>query len=321
MRGMGRLALVCLWLAAGPAVAGPRVAVTSQPAVAWRAPAGCPSSEDLRARIEQRLERSLDDVSLGVEVDVTLAAGRYLARIDLAAVTVANDVRTLTSKRCSELTDAVAVIVARVAGEQLARRRVAFADPAETRDEPIVVDSYVAVKPEDAPPRRWTLGARLSGVNGIGVLPQVGVGAELAVTLRADHHLVELGATRWFTSTAQLYTGRPTHVDVDLDVAVARYGWRPYQMPLRAWLGLEVGNMRGTGLDLPQGQLEGGRWVAAGAGFGIAWQMRPWIRLFGSTETMLAIERVRFAMESGVVAYAPAPMSVRTTCGIEVGWQ
>lgn len=321
MGAMGRLAIACLVLVAGSASAGPRVAASSPPPVAWRAPAGCPSSDDLRARIEQRLERSLDDVSLGVEVDVTLAAGRYLARIDLAAVTVANDVRTLTSKRCSELTDAVAVIVARVAGEHLTRQRVALAAEPFDASEPVLADSFVAGTPDATVPRRWTLGARLSGVNGIGVLPQVGVGAELAVTLRADHHLVELGATRWFTSTAQLYTGRPRKVDVDLDVAVARYGWRPYEMPLRAWMGLEVGNMRGTGLDLPAGQLEGGRWIAAGAGFGIAWQMRPWIRLFGSTEAMLAIERVRFAMESGVVAYAPAPMSVRTTCGLEVGWQ
>jgi hypothetical protein len=314
---MGRLAFACFVLSTGGAVAGPRVAVTSQPALAWRAPAGCPSADDLRARVEQRLERSLDDVALGVEVDVTQAAGRYLARIDLAAVTVANDVRTLTSKRCSELTDAVAVIVARVAGEQIARQRIAFAEDSE----PIIVDSYVASRSEAAAPRRWTLGARVSGVSGIGVLPQVGLGGELTVTLRADRHLAELGATRWFSSSSQLHTGRPAKVDVDLDVAVARYGWRPHELPLRAWLGVEVGNMKGGDVQLDNAQLAGGRWVAAGAGFGIAWQMTPWIRLLGTTEAMIAIERVRFSNGEGMVMYAPAPMSFRTTCGLEVGWQ
>jgi hypothetical protein len=63
------------------------------------------------------------------------------------------------------------------------------------------------------------------------------------------------------------------------------------------------------------------RWIAAGAGFGIAWQMRPWIRLFGANETMLAIERARFSNGEGIVIYAPNPMSFRTICGLELGWQ
>lgn len=304
--------------AAQPAPAGPRVAATTSAGVVWRAPASCPSEADLRLRVEQRLERSLDHVVLGVEVDVTRASGRYLARIDLAAVTVANDVRTLTSKRCGDLTDAVAVIVARVASEAIAQRRVAFLDADEP---PRLVDTIVLEPQAPPPPRRWTIGARLSGVSGIGVLPQVGLGGELAVTLRRDHHLAELAATRWVTSAAQFHNGRPAKVDVDLDVAAARYGWRPYELPLRAWLAVEVGTMRGAEIQLPSEQLEGGRWIAAGAGFGIAWQMKPWLRLLGTTETMLAIERVRFTTGEGLVAYAPSPMSVRTTVGLEVGWQ
>jgi hypothetical protein len=55
-------------------------------------------------------------------------------------------------------------------------------------------------------------------------------------------------------------------------------------------------------------------------GFGIAWQMAPWARLFGSTEVLFAIERARFSHD-GMDLYAPAPMSVRTSCGLEVGWQ
>jgi hypothetical protein len=322
---MTRLAIVATLAIAAPATAqparvpatGPRVATTTLPSISWNAPASCPTTAELLARVEQRLARSLEYVSFGVEVDVTRAAGTYLARIDLGAITVANDVRTLTSKHCAELTDAVAVIVARAASEQIARQRVALREESE----PMLVDSYVPERRAPDVPRPWTIGARVSGVSGIGVIPQVGVGGELAITLRTDHHLVELGATRWFTSTAQFHNGRPAKVDVDLDVAVARYGWRPYELPLRSWVSVEVGNMRGGGIQLPTSQLEGGRWVAAGAGFGIAWQMKPWIRLLGTTEAMVAVERVKFSTGDGLVVYAPSPMSVRTTCGVEVGWQ
>jgi hypothetical protein len=38
-------------------------------------------------------------------------------------------------------------------------------------------------------------------------------------------------------------------------------------------------------------------------------------------EGMVALERVAFTMGDGIIVYAPAPTSVRTTCGFEVGWQ
>jgi hypothetical protein len=133
--------------------------------------------------------------------------------------------------------------------------------------------------------------------------------------------MAELAGTRWLASTAQIYTGRPAKLDVGLDVAVVRFGWRPMAMPLRAWISVESGSMRGTGVSLATPQITSERWVAAGAGFGIAWQMRPWIRLFGANETMLAIERARFSNGQGLVIYAPNPMSFRTIAGLEIGWQ
>lgn len=312
-------------------VAAPAQATT----LTWHAPSGCPDVASVRARIERRLDRSLDDVSVPVDIEVSRRGGRFIARVDLGALTVANDVRTLTSRRCNELADAVAVIVARVASEALAAapppaplvsrpsppvRVAARSDNGDSADRPGITHAYQPT-PDTYVPRPWTLGARASAINGIGLLPQVGIGSELVVTLRAGNHLAELGAARWFASGAQLHAGSTRRVDVDLDVAVARYGWRPTRMPLRAWLAVEVGSMSGTGLARPTMSVDDGRWIAVGSGFGIAWQMRPWARLFGGTEVMLALDRARFALESGVIAYAPAPMSVRTMCGLEVGWQ
>ncbi|HUS27911.1 MAG TPA: hypothetical protein VMZ53_05365 [Kofleriaceae bacterium] len=317
--------------------------------VRWRAPKGCPDARGLRQRVEKRLERSLDDVSVGVDVDVEKRAGRYTATIDLRAVTVANDVRHLTSRRCGELADAVAVIVARVASDALAHQDAArppgdvIVVTPDAADAPTVADALPAARKTTAfaeeptvpelrqqvdslsdgryVPKRWAIGGRLSTVSAIGVLPRIGTGAELALTIRRQDHFAELAGTRWIESSAQIYTGRPAKLDVGLDVAAVRFGWRPRNMPLRAWLGVESGSMRGTGVSLPTPQFSSERWLAAGAGFGIAWQMRPWIRLFGANETMLAIERARFSNGQGMVLYAPNPMSFRTIVGLELGWQ
>jgi hypothetical protein len=275
--------------------------------IAWQAPAACPDAAAVRARIAQRIATEPD---LPVTIEVAQLGARYVAEVDLGG-----DIRTLASARCDDLADAVAVIVARAASEHhAAPRRLAMREP----EQPEVTVHSVLEAPR---PRAWTIGARLSGVSGIGVIPEVGLGAELAITLRRHSTLAELAATRWALSEAQLHAGAPAKVDVGLDVTAMRIGWRSENRPLRGWMSVEAGTMYGSGVSLANAQVGEGRWVAAGAGFGVAWPMTRWLRLVGTTEVMLALDRVRFALSDGQVVYAPAPMSARATCGIEVGWQ
>ena len=320
--------------------AEPRVATGPELGLAWDAPTSCPSSASMRARIERRLGRSLDDVVLGISVDVRAHGGRFVARIDLGAVTVANDVRTLTSARCDELADAVAVIVARVAREAAVGRRPAHGNASTARDDvtrdgsddPPGVQPRVATRSDSADaevhgdvvaarPRHWAIGARLSAISGIGVVPEVGWGSEIAGYVRRDEAMLEIGEARWLASSQKIRYGTPAQVDVGFQVTAARFGWRPERLPLRAWLAVEVGQMNGSSDTLATSQTGSGRWIAAGSGFGVGWQMAPWIRLVGTTEIDIAFQRVRFTLSDGVVVYQPAPASARATCGLEIGWQ
>ena len=153
------------------------------------------------------------------------------------------------------------------------------------------------------------------------MIPKVGVAAEVAIVLRRDNLLAEVAGTRWLDSYAQFHDGAPAVVNVLLDTAAGRYGWRPKHLLLRVWTAVEFGLMAGNSVKLPTEQLESGRWIAAGVGFGVAWQFNKWLRLVGTNETMVAIDRVRFTMGNGLVVYAPSPMSFRASAGIEVGWQ
>jgi hypothetical protein len=210
--------------------------------------------------------------------------------------------------------------VSRVAEEHNAVPRVATEVAAEAaaaivpRVETVQVHRDLA---EPAITHPWSLGVRLSGVSGIGIVPEVGLGAEVAISARHNSMLAELAATKWLTSGADRST---SHVDVGLGVTAARVGWRPEELPLRAWIAGEVGSMDGSGTNLSTSD-PGGRWFAAGAGFGVGWPMTPWLRLVGSTEALIAIERVRFTESSGAVIFAPSPVSARATVGIEVGWE
>jgi hypothetical protein len=308
---MRTVALLVVVLSAGRAAAEP-----GDLGIAWQAPAACPDVDSVRARIEARLGRSLDDAD-GITIDVALADHRYVARVDLAAVTVANDVRIISSTRCDELADAVAVIVARAASEH---RHVAKPPVVVAIHEPTVeAETTITATVPALQPRVWSLDVRLSGVSGVGVIPKVGLGGELAITLRHKDALAEVAETRWMVSEAQLHTGGPARVDVGLDATALRLGWRPERLPLRAWASVEGGSMYGTGVALDNSQIGSGRWLAAGSGFGVAWPISRWCRLVGTTEVMVAVERVKFSLGDGIAVYAPSPMSARTTVGLEIG--
>jgi hypothetical protein len=277
---------------------------------AWAAPESCPSISSVEARVEQRLGHSLDP-ALPIHIGVSASGGRFIAKLQLGS-----DVRTLTSDRCDELADAIAIIVSRISEERalhpVAPPRVAVVEPPLAS--PVLVHRALEA-PTDT--HAWTFGVRLSGVSGIGIVPEVGLGAEIALDARHDRLMAEISATKWLASGADRST---SHVDVGLGVTSARVGWRPEHLPLRAWISGEVGSMDSSGTNYVPSD-SGGRWFAAGAGFGVGWPMTPWLRIVGSTEVLVAIDRVKFSEPSGAVFYAPSPMSARCSFGLEVGWE
>lgn len=273
----------------------------------WSAPAACPSAPGIEARVEQRLGHRLDP-AMPVEIAVSERSGHFVAQVELGA-----DTRSLTSDRCDELADAIAIVVARAADERKPPRaeRLRIASIAVPLEAPVMVHRDLSTP--DAP-HPFSLGVRLSGVSGIGIVPEVGLGAEVAISARIHSTMAELSATKWLASGADKSSA---HVEVGLAVTAARVGWRPENLPLRAWVSGEYGSMNGNGTN---GESEG-RWFAAGAGFGVSWRLEPWLRLVGSTETLIAIERVKFTAATGQVIYAPSPISARATLGLEVGWE
>jgi hypothetical protein len=62
------------------------------------------------------------------------------------------------------------------------------------------------------------------------------------------------------------------------------------------------------------------RWVAAGAGFGVAWPMSDQARLVGNVELAVPLQRNDLKMTTGE-PYEPDAAAARCSLGIEVGWR
>lgn len=290
----------------------------------WQAPAACPTADEVQARIEARLGSPLDGVIHDIAITIEPEAAGFVAVIDARGLTVANDIRTLRSARCGELADAIAVIVARLASEAFAAAPARQEVDVDAHEQ-IVVASAPAPSPMPRTSRashttKWGGGARLLGLSGIGALPRVNLGGELAAYARRNTTFFELAVSRWVPQTATFEVGAPAGVVVGLDILTVRVGWRPEHVPLRAWVSGEIGALHGSGMAVQDPRAGSGRWLALGAGFGVAWPMTQNARLVGTVELAVPLERTRFALRDGAELYRPSAAAARCAFGIEVGW-
>ncbi len=184
------------------------------------------------------------------------------------------------------------------------------------------------VKPDPlATTERWGGGIRLTGMSGIGALPGVNFGVDVAGHVRRDEMFVELSLSRWKPEERYRVAETPEYVDLKLDIWTVRAGWASMNMPLRAWVLAEVGELAGTrGMQGVVSRMMMGdtpnerQWRAAGGGFGVAWPMSDQARLFGSLEVAVPLSREPLMLDRRG-AYEADPFVMRTSLGLEVGWR
>jgi hypothetical protein len=173
---------------------------------------------------------------------------------------------------------------------------------------------------------RWGGGIRLTGLSGIGALPGVNFGGEVAGQLRRDEYFVELAIGRWKPEDRHMVEDGGAPIPLAMNVWTARGGFASMRMPVRGWLLAEVGDVSGAkqmpGVvsrmvmgDTPAAR----RWTAVGAGLGIAWPMSDQARLVGNLEFAVPVQRDTLMLDTG--AFEPDPISARYSIGLEVGWR
>jgi hypothetical protein len=176
--------------------------------------------------------------------------------------------------------------------------------------------------------RIWGGGVRFTGLSGIGALPGVNYGGELAALVRHEELFAELAMGTWKPQHTYVVTESPQHVELGLDVWTLRGGWASMNTPLRAWGLVEVGELASAGTmpgvvarmmtgETPQER----RWKAVGGGFGVAWPMSDNARLIGMLELAVPVARKTIMLDYNVGGYQPDPIAVRSSAGLELGWR
>lgn len=170
-------------------------------------------------------------------------------------------------------------------------------------------------------------GVRATGLSGIGALPGVNYGGELAAMIRHNELFAELAVARWKPEKTYMVSEANNNVELGLNTWTVRAGWAGMKMPLRAWFLTEAGElasarkMAGVVPRMVMGDTPvDHRWKAVGAGFGVAWPMTDSARLFGMVEFAVPVSRNTVTLD-GYGTYEPDPLTARSSVGLEVGWR
>lgn len=172
----------------------------------------------------------------------------------------------------------------------------------------------------------WGGGVRLMGLSGVGALPGVNYGGEIAVFVRHHTLFAELGFGRWQPEETVVVAVVPERVELGLDTWTVRAGWASDVMPLRAYVLAEAGEiaspdkMAGLARMVTMSMPAERRWTALGGGIGVAWPMADNARLVGTVEFAARLGGEPMVMEQGGKAY-DAGSAARANFGIELGWR
>jgi hypothetical protein len=222
--------------------------------------------------------------------------------------------------------------LARASGFVIALSSSAFAQPGMQEPiesaQPPVQHTLVTKANANATEAMWGGGVRLTGLSGVGALPGVNIGGELAVHVRWEERFAELGFAKWRPQEPVVITESPKHTELGLDLWTLRAGWASMKMPLRAWLLVEAGELGGPHEVMPagvprmvMGSVEPShKWFAAGGGFGVAWPMSENARLLGNVELAIPIDREAMMLDTGGT-FEPDAATARCSLGLEVGWR
>lgn len=175
----------------------------------------------------------------------------------------------------------------------------------------------------------WGGGLRLTGLSGIGALPGVNFGGEVAINVRRFETFGELALGQWKPEDTAYVPSGTGSTELGINMWTLRAGWASMRMPLRAWGLVEVGEIAGSGASSMPGVVprmvmgdtpSNRQWRALGAGLGVAWPLSTQARLVGNMEIAVPVQRERLMLSYGE-AYEPDPLAARYSVGLEVGWR
>jgi hypothetical protein len=276
----------------------------------WAAPAhDCPDREQLRAGLSRRLAR---EVSFGSDAPV-----HVVARVEQTAFGYSltlhtrsargDDQRTLRARNCNELARASVLIVALLFPDHGGSAPLDYANDAD--DTAAELDTG-----------NWRWHARAEWVVDLGALPLAAFGPGLAIGVELGPASLELGGFALLPRAGTVASHAEPIATLRLTAAVASACLELVREPaLAPCLALELGQLQGSGRELPYVTERSSLWLMPSAGVRASLPLTRWLRWSLGVALGLPWDRSAFTIRDlGLVHQVPNVVG-RLTMGLELG--
>ena len=329
------------WSLAGALVVSWPSAVAAQPtarlALDWHGPPGCPTSENVQARVDALLggdasASSVADVRASGQVERVSNGFRLLLSM---GVGTPSSSRVIEARTCDELAGAAAIAIALLARSTLGG---VSAPPAGENTPVSAADGSPNSAPPDPHPNRETPNekntppaeTRLGGTRllidapiaavGWGSLPATGLGLAAAVGLRWNALRVAARGDLWQPQTYQV-SGLGTRFKLQSARAEACLVQSVYGVELGPCVGAAVQRLVGAGVasEVFSAKSRTAVWVSGAAGLfaSVPTPGFAHLRFFGEASVLVSPVRPRFVIDQLGPVHEPALAAPRLDLGCE----
>jgi hypothetical protein len=332
------------WTLTGLVVLGWAPPLAAQPtarmALTWNAPPGCPTTENVQARVDALLggeasASSVADVRASGQVERVDSGFRLLLSMGVGATPSS---RVIEARTCDELAGAAAIAIALLARSTLGgasdsspSESSASASSASDRHENAPPAPAPAPNPDAASTKhdpsaeassgglRLVLDAPI-GVAGWGSLPSAGLGLAAGVGIRWKALRATATAELWQAQTAHL-SGFDTHFALQSGRAQACLAQVAHGVELAPCLGVAVQRLAGNGVgsDVFSAKSHTDLWVSGVGGLFVSVPTPGFahLRFFGEAMVLVSPLRPRFIIDQLGPVHEPALAAPQLDLGCE----
>ena len=290
----------------------------------FSAPADCHTEESVRAQVAALTQQALEDAQgLAFDVRISVDAQRvWHLQLQTRSAEERVSSREIAGASCNEVSGAAAVAIAMAIQERDAQLAEAPAEPAAVSGEPTPTKPTGAPPPADeaAPAPGPSLGAAAALAVDVGLLPALGVGAQVDLSAQwSDYRVIASGA---FFAPQHVRMG-PAAQGGEFGLALGVLAFCVEQRFSALGLGLcpgfELGSMSAEGLGVmePHGvsRLVYGPRLELRSGFRIAGR----IGIVAHVGLVFPLRRDRFALNNASLneVHRASAMALRLGAGVE----
>ena len=292
-------------------------------------PQSCSDGEQLGFHVERLLGSSLEQVPrLGFRAQVSQTARGYqaLLQVDDAEQPGAPTERQLAESSCSELLDALAVVIV-LAIQRTADAPAVSARTSEAATPPsppaasAPIDDGASSASEAAP--ALIPGAAAWLWVDVGALPELSPGVGLSFELTQSRlRLVASGIffpEQHVVRHGELSPAPGADLGLSLGALEACYSpFGPWQakLALGTCVRVELGRLYGRGSNVSNARSESRWWIAPGLDLSGSWQVHPALRLQAQMGATAPLQRTEFGLGQLGEIYRPAAVTFRTGLGV-----